>query len=102
MRRFILLLVLIAAAVLVTSLPPTALGCAPASCGCDCAPDVDLPDIDFPDVDFPDVEMPDTGGPQDTTPKEETSVNMWVIIGPGLVILAGAVGAAYFLGLRRR
>ena len=92
LRRFILLLVLIAAAVLVTSLPPTALGCAPASCGCDCAPDVDLPD----------VEMPDTGGPQDTTPKEETSVNMWVIIGPGLVILAGAVGAAYFLGLRRR
>ena len=95
MRRFILLLMLIVASVLITSLPPTALGCAPVSCGCDCTPDL-------PDIDFPDVEMPDTGGPQDTTPKEETSVNMWVIIGPGLVVLAGAVGAAYFLGLRRR
>ncbi len=86
---------LIVSALVVASLPPTALGCGPVGCGCDCGPDIDLPDINLPGGDLPDrdVEPPRQG---------EDGTNVWVIVVPSVAILMGALGAAYFLGTRRR
>lgn len=102
MRRLMLLLAPVAVVALIAALPLIAAACSPFSCGCDCTPDVDLPDIDMPDLDMSDPDLlPDEDGAPARETEEETG-NIWVVVGPGLAILAGAAGAAYYFGFRRR
>ena len=95
-KLFIILIAgLLAIIVLIAVFAQTPLGCAPVGCGCDCAPDVDMPDLELPGGDA--VPERDRGGGEG-----EDEIPMWVIIVPSLAVLGAGIGAAYYLGTRRR
>ena len=75
MKLFILLVLVL----LITALPLTVAGCAPLGCSCAC------------------LDLEGTVTPEG----EETPLNMWVFIGPGLAIVVVAAGVAYYLWRRR-
>ena len=71
------LLILLLVILLITVLPATLPGCAPIGCGCTCV---------------------GGGGGVDA----ERTTNIWVILGPAIVILLVATGLAYYIGRRGR
>jgi hypothetical protein len=72
------LLILIAVILLITVLPATLPGCTPLGCGCTCA------------------------GTSAVDGDSESTTSIWVILGPGIVILLVAIGLAYYIGRRGR